>query len=261
MIAIVPLYGQSFDFPVDSLGFAARPDAPLRGPVQTMITTSFGSKTGLQSIVVDSFDQKRQRVEHLSSIVQVEEDTGNLLNQSLVQAFIYDNATEMLAEVRSFESNGTVGSVLKLVYYPTGRLREMNLYSKDGKLTDKASYSYNDKTREVMISTEGFYGVRTIVEKRTLLFDKQSRLAKRISFDRDGGMKDTVSYEFDSKGFLTKESTCCNYNFFYTFEYQFDKLGNWIERTETYSQKNGSGKWVASVTSHTFRTISHYQKP
>ena len=91
-----------------------------------------------------------------------------------------------------------------------------------------------------------------------LTYNEKNQWVKRISFDEDGNQKDVMTYEYNDKGHLLKATTCCKYNYHYTYQYKYDKYGNWIEKVEIYSQTNKNGDQIDRESMRFYRIITYY---
>ncbi len=94
--------------------------------------------------------------------------------------------------------------------------------------------------------------------KNILSYNEKDQWTKRAEFGSDNTADDSVTFEYDKSGNLIKETTCCKYNFFHSYNYKLDKRGNWIEREKTYTQKNENGEDETRNDMNYYRVITYY---
>lgn len=251
---------QSVDFPADMVGKYAQPESATFGNIRTILTSSYRNGNLLGDIIVEIFDSNQRRIEKITHSADIEIHSEKMVNLSFKTYYFYQDVGNKLSEIRSFKHDGSFTAKSIFSYDTKGRLQEELVYPKNNKLTDKVTYSYNEEKKEIIVISIGYYENHTVTDKTVLQYNEKNQWTKRIAYDKFGNIKDIVTFEYDKNDFLVKETTCCRYNFFHTYEYKFDKKGNWIERVEFYSQKDKEGKWVASESLRTYRVITYYNE-
>ena len=245
LFLVFSVNAQNIDIPISLHGYSSKPEFRLVGNVNAVITTSYRNGILLGDIIVERFDSKQRKAEKMSVDIGKTVESENIVNLSYKQYFTYNETSEKLIEIRSFTSEGIPTAKVKFVY------------SNKGELTDKDEYSLDAERKEVTIISTDYYDDRVLTDKYTLQYNDKNQWIKRTTYNKDDTIKNSVTFEYDKQGLLAKKINCCEYNFYHTYEYKFDKKGNWIEQIETYYQENEARKWIGLESMRTYRTITY----
>lgn len=261
LLMMLKTNGQEINFPTEITGYNAKSPSKLLGQVKTILTVSYKGEEVFNS-TVETYDLQRRKQEFISQNANIEIHSGKMVSQINKEIFIYDSKSGKLLKILSYDVDGE--PIWKRVFnYDTkGRLTERIGYSSNNEISSKQSFVYYPEKMEVEETYTTYYkhpdSISSTTRKKLLAYNEKGQWTKRISFDRNGKQEDITSFEYDDKGNLIKEISCCKYNFFHTYEYKFDKQGNWIEKVESYSQKDENGNPVARESMRVYRVITYY---
>jgi hypothetical protein len=106
-----------------------------------------------------------------------------------------------------------------------------------------------------------------IDETHRYTYDRHGRMIEQDVFGNDGKVQSSIVYKRDAKGNIASQEMrkpdakppypTLNY------QYEFDKQGNWIKRTETVTDVAPEDAWQYSESQHgpLVRTITYYPPP
>lgn len=208
------------------------------------------------------------------------------------QTYTYDDQGR-LAEVVSYNSNGSLIGKMIHTYDDKGKLTKIISYSSDGSPGSKTVYTYDDKghlTAETSSDAAGFMGETgyTYDDKGNLIeetiygpglnikgravhtYDAQGHRISTTTHDtHDGALGiDKVVTTYDAKGNILEETTHYTEKVGmedrpvlppakWVYTYELDAQGNWIKQTRTDCSSE-SGEPVCEPSLVTYRTITYY---
>lgn len=254
----INIYSQNLKFPADMYGNDIAPSFPLIGDVRTVSSTSYRNGILIGGVTVEQYDSDRRMFEKITQQAGVEIHSGKLGSLGGKQYFLYRNGR--VSEIRSFDSYGTATTVVKFSYNANGFLEEMRLFDPNGVLADKITYLYEPTKKEVSVTVYGYYKTHVLTDKQLLQYDDKGRWIKKTNFDKFGKAVSSVSFEHDEKGFLIKDSICCDDGSFNKYQYKLDTRGNWVEKIQTNFKKNGEGKWSEAGSTVTYRVLTYFSE-
>lgn len=244
-----------WDFPT---GFSGRPQSKLKGRVRTVLTIEQRDEK-VFSTVVEVYDAQGRLTETLSSNAGIEVHSGTMVRLGAKSTYAYDAAGRLLRQ-NNFSPEGRYTGFETYTYDAQGRLTGSTMYNRDGKETGQQTYTYSAKRREVVATWNFYYDGRVGKPSKNLLFyDEAGRWTKRMNYDPSGREDGYVTFEYDARGNFVKDVHCCKYNYSHSYEYEFDREGNWIERRDTQSQPGANGGTDSTPGwMHTYRIITYY---
>ena len=157
----------------------------------------------------DTENEKKKEIENdlTEENIKVKQITGTTYVIASEEIYRKDkylyNKDGNMTEMTSYNANGELGSNSKYKYDEDGNKTEWKYY--DGELATKYKYQYDEDGNEMEKSC-----YRISDGRLSLKFNYQ--------YDEDGNMIGNSSYGYPS-----------DWN--YTYQYEFDKLNNWIVRT------------------------------
>ena len=262
VLLTLQINAQKADFSFESLRYGET-EPPLFGKVRTLLTSSYSSDD-ITETVVESFDLQKKKKEFISHSADIEVHSREMVSSTTKQVYIYNSKNGKLEGILSYDEKDDLWGRTKLIYNSNGLLQEENLYSYKNELIKKTSYTYDRQKMEVTRNLTSYFknssGIVGSVNSRSITqFDKSGQLIKRVRFNLDGEQWDSVIFEYDEKGVLVKEDSCCDFNYSKTFDYKFDVHGNWIERIEFLARKGEGGKIdYYESGKRIYRTITYY---
>jgi|GEM_PF-590558 hypothetical protein len=167
-----------------------------------------------------------------------------------------------------YNKNGSVSSRIKKQYDARGNRTEVIAYGRDGNMTSKTTYGYNDKgylieehlnnvtpnaLEVTWISGYDDRGNRTrldcyepgkAVYKQTFAFDANRNKIEDNVLDDNGNAKHKVTYTYDDKGNeteITETGPDGTIQFKTVITYEYDKSANWVNSTHSI---NGTPKYI-----------------
>lgn len=229
------------------------PSGRIKGPVKSVVTVRYLNGEVLW-ISIDSFSTAGQRTETIRWERQTDVHRNNTKFVEILRRYSYDVKTNKLGEITTV--GGGQHITVRMIYDPENRLTEQLYLSNDGRPFRKRLFKYSNNNMEVMVETRLIFdGTESRFTTDVLQFDEHESLKKRISFNKDGSELKTIEYLFE-QGKLVWESACCNYKYRTDYRYEFDEVGNWVERVDKYSQKD-----LSKDAGETQRIITYYSKP
>jgi hypothetical protein len=228
----------------------------LKGAVHTVLTIEQRYEK-VFSTVIEVYDMGGRLIETTSSNSSIEIHSGKLIRLGGKSVFSYD-ASGKLIKAKHFSPEGEHTGHTAYVYDSKNRLTEETGYSSGGKVRNKTTYTSLPERRAVEVTWQVFYEDRTSQPVKKLVFQNDKGQFIKL-LEQGSPANDTVTFEYDLRGYLEEELHCCKYNYSHRFTYKFDKQGNWIERENTYVQLDDKGKEVISPGwMSAFRVITYY---
>ncbi|NNE65163.1 MAG: hypothetical protein HKN33_01240 [Pyrinomonadaceae bacterium] len=231
--------------------------------VSSVLTMSYREGELLGYTFLERFDSRGRLLEKIRHSAQIGIHTGVMGRLSKKVYYRYNNSSGSLIESQSFHADGNQSTLVKYSYGPNGCLtRKVVLSGKAEKLVNQIDYAYidlGDKKSEVIVTRKTFIGARTVTSKRKR-YVSNGRQIKETKLNDAGKAENSISFEYDGKGFLVKRTNCCEFNYTHEYEYVVDTRGNWIERIEYYGRKNNAGEWEKTESLRTYRVITYYDE-
>lgn len=202
----------------------------VQGPVK-QITRSTDSK--YMGKVVMHFNDKGQKV-----LVESYSPKGELRNRhklkyndinELIQVISYKGKTDdvIFTETATYKQKGIIASITK---------------------SSKTNIC-NEKSDTIVYGENGISSIAFAADKLSAEFRfkfSKSRLIEETSFYRNGALCWRFTFKHDDKGNVINKKTFVKNKIIsdLTFEYEFDKYGNWTKRTLIQAKRN-NGKTVS----------------
>lgn len=244
------------DFPVAWNGWEAKSEAKLAGPVQTVLTTEQRGEK-VFGTWADTYDPSGRKVTQLYQNAGIEIHSGSMVRLGTKSVYSY-GAHGKLDRVADYSLDGLLGRRYTFGYDSGGRLVESAAFEGET-ISRRTLYVHSPERREIEIKNTFYHDGRAVPAERTVLtYNEKNQWVKRTTYEKDGSVKDIITYEYDAKGNLAKEIHCCKYNYTHRYEYKYDRRGNWIERQDIYSYTDAGGKEIVDPNwMHTYRAITY----
>lgn len=143
-----------------------------------------------------------------------------------VSKYIYDDASNC-KEITTYEDDDVVQKKVNLI--ENNRIMEVQVFDKDAELTKKYQYNYSGSDISDGKIFNGNGGLNISFENEL----SSGLLEKQIAKDSIDEVTSIITYERNREGDITKQTV--EYpkdttEYFYTFQYEYDDIGNWIKQ-------------------------------
>ncbi len=128
-----------------------------------------------------------------------------------------------------YSPDGTVLEKSEAELFPTGLVQKLTVRSEDGKLIRTEEFEYNKygyETAKTVRDTDN-----KIQSKEVRTYNEKNQEINYKKYDKNGNLSFQVNSTHDENG-NTIESDIGG-----TFEYKFDKQGNWIQKVQYHNGK------------------------
>lgn len=255
VLMVLQTNAQDINFPTELLGYRAKPASPLSGEVKTVLTISYKGKDVLNT-TVEAYSPEKKKQEFVFQNADIEIHTKQMVSLARKDIYIYDSKSGNLSKILFYKATGEFLDQTTFSYDNKGRLFEEIGYSNDNKILSKKTFVYDSEKREVTATHITYYKEKASrPQKIVLAYNGKGQWIKKMTFDKYGNREDIILLEYDDKGNLIKEDWG---SFSYTYEYKFDKRGNWIEKIEIYSQLDDSREPTYRESMRVYRVITYY---
>jgi len=160
------------------------------------------------------------------------DEKGNLIeknnynSEKLSLRYIY-KYNDNLTEKNKYGRFGKLLSKWKYTYDKNGYLIQVNEYESDGSINSKEIYKNNENGRVIK---KTIYLHEEMNRKIKYKYDENGYLIEKCIYYSDVNFGLCYIYMYNESGYLIEEKLMYEkYNI--TYEYEFDKQGNWIKRT------------------------------
>ncbi len=152
-------------------------------------------------------------------------------NLDVVRMYKYNNDGN-LQIIDSHDSNGKHLIKGEYKYDSKGNNIEELFFGSDGKLMIKHVFEYDNRGNkiEAINSYDGFDNNRVIYT-----YDDESNLIEEKEYDKNGKLTGKKSFSYDKENNIVEEiiyGLKTDENDKWTYEYKYDTMNNWIERTD-----------------------------
>ena len=134
-----------------------------------------------------------------------------------------------MTERTSYNANGEIDGKNKYLYNKDGNMTEMTSYNANGELGSNSKYKYDEDGNK----TEWKYYDGELATKYKYQYDEDGNEMEKSGYRiSDGRLSLKFNYQYDEDGNMIGNSSYgypSDWN--YTYQYEFDKLNNWIVRT------------------------------
>lgn len=242
---------------VTELGRTPQP-IPL-GLVKTVITTEF-SGDEILNVEVETYDSSKRKQEKIIDMSGYTPDSPSFINLAYKNLYSYKGNSDELLSVSTYREDDNLSTKTEYKYDNRQRVEKETTYEAGGEIHSQKIYIYRDKDDEVEIQKVRYRNEKKqFVEKFIIQYNAKMQITKKIIFDFDQQQKQFSTYTYNDKGLLEKSVSCCKYDYYDTFEYKFDKQGNWIQKTQS-SWKKEDEKYVVYNERIFSRVITYYRK-
>lgn len=190
------------------------------------------------------------------------------LDGSVKSKTIYSyDSNDKLESRFHYDTDGDITQKGYYVYDDTGNLSELLLYNTNGSIDARILFDLSNRAdrpvRETAFSSDGL-----IQRESRSVYDADGNLIERSYYEEGGILNHKINYKYDSKGNLIEHSwygpqlelekhyvntlddngilikETINYppknsSEIYTFNYEFDAVGNWVKKVVTRTQSDG----------------------
>ncbi len=201
---------------------------------------------GIKKYNIDGTEKKENGIILLNNKnTKKVDENGNLLEKSYFNSngslrtkytYKYDSSNNKI-EVNEFDQNGTLIFQDKNVYNSNNFLIEKLQFEKDTVLYYKSIFAYDtlgNLIKKIETGYEGEFKQWELYEYR-----KGDLLIEKQNLDSDSNLISRIIYSYSDHGLILSET---NFEFDtqtdkIEYKYEFDKHGNWIEKTKYFNEK------------------------
>lgn len=232
-----------------------KPGTDLVGKVRMVLTSTY-LYDELRETTATTYGSNLEVLLIVSHSRLIEPHSDRLLDSDQNQRYFYDEKTANLIRTISSNDNSEKSFFTNYVYDAKNRLIEKLFFDDRKQLDRKTKFDYSQEKKEVKTTIFLVFDGRE-AQFRTRVFEYDDKLmwTKRTEFDRQGKEVETISYEYDARGFLVKKTFCCNNKNTRLFTYKWDKFGNWVDRMESQIRSTSTGKTTKKELTRDHRVI------